>query len=128
MDERQTQLVAAAEATRKWIYAQRAIWAEGYPQSLLRPAQPQFAATSAFVTSPSAAITPFESSPVDIWADADRGTSFQDRVAERFGEYVDAVGDLEHCELRRRQLRTQDLEEDRQRDPPLELRALRLGL
>jgi PEGA domain-containing protein len=88
MDERQTQLVAAAEATRTWIYAQRAIWAEGYPQSLLKPAQPQFATASAFVMSPSAAITPFESSPEAAWADADRGPSFQDQVAERFESTV----------------------------------------
>ena len=43
MDERQQHLVAAAEAMRTWIHKQRAVWAEGYPQSL-RQVQPQFAA------------------------------------------------------------------------------------
>jgi len=37
MDERQKQLVAAAEALRTWVHAQRATWTESYPRTLSHP-------------------------------------------------------------------------------------------
>src|SRR4029078_2197654 len=36
MDERQQQLVAAAEALRPWVHTQKAMWGQGYPQSFAR--------------------------------------------------------------------------------------------
>ena len=40
MDDRHKQLVAAAEALRTWVYAQRAVWAQGYPQTLVHAHRP----------------------------------------------------------------------------------------
>jgi hypothetical protein len=57
MDDRQKQLLAAAEALRTWVHAQRAMWAQGYPQSLVqahRPfASPPLVAAGADAASPS---------------------------------------------------------------------------
>lgn len=89
MEDRQQQLVAAAEAMRTWIYAQRAIWAEGYPQSLNR-AQPQFAGASvaAAVALPAAVDSELETAPTEMWPDADAGRSWSEGMAERLGSTV----------------------------------------
>ena len=84
MDERQQHLVAAAEAMRTWIHKQRAMWAEGYPQSL-RHAQPQFAAASAEVVPRSAAIMAAPAPAVaDPWTETERGPSWWQGIADRF--------------------------------------------
>jgi hypothetical protein len=89
MDERQKQLVAAAEAMRTWVYAQRAMWAEGYPQSL-RAAQPPFAMASAAIVA-SSVVGEFEPAPVETWSDAEAGRSFAQRVAEHVESTVQAT-------------------------------------
>jgi archaellum component FlaF (FlaF/FlaG flagellin family) len=83
MDERQQHLVAAAEAMRTWIHQQRALWAAGYPQSL-RQAQPQYAAASAAVVSPSAFMTAPATTAADPWTDTDAGRSWRQGMADRF--------------------------------------------
>jgi hypothetical protein len=88
MEDRQQQLVAAAEAMRTWIYAQRAIWAEGYPQSLNR-AQPQFAGAgvAAALALPAAVVSELETAPAEMWP-ADAGRSWSEGMAERLGSTV----------------------------------------
>jgi len=87
MDERQQHLTAAAEAMRTWIHKQRAMWAGGYPQNLLRQGQPQLAAASAVaIVSPSAAfIAAFETAAADPWAQRESGPSWWQGLADRFG-------------------------------------------
>src|SRR5512144_409606 len=75
MDERQQQLVAAAEALRTWVHTQKTMWAQGYPQSLVQ-AQPQLSASSvAAITMPAAfsEVVPVAapSWPASSWPDAD---------------------------------------------------------
>ena len=68
MEDRQQQLVAAAEAMRTWIYAQRAMWAEGYPNQLNR-AQPQFEGVGVAAASalPAAVVSDFDMAPSETW-------------------------------------------------------------
>lgn len=89
MEDRQQQLVAAAEAMRTWIYAQRAIWAEGYPQSLNR-AQPQFAGAGvgAAVALPAAGVSELETAPAEMWPDSDAGRPWSEGMAERLGSTI----------------------------------------
>jgi hypothetical protein len=73
---------------RTWIDAQRAMWADGYPQSL-RHAQPPFVVASAVaVAMPSAAISDFDAAPAETWPDADPGQPYGERIAERFESTV----------------------------------------
>src|SRR6476620_5421895 len=89
MDERQQHLTAAAEAMRTWIHQQRAMWAEGYPQNLLRQAQPQLAAASAVaIVSPSAFIAALPEVAADPWAQHESGPSWRQGIAERFGSIL----------------------------------------
>ena len=89
MDERQQHLAAAAEAMRTWIHKQRAMWAEGYPQNLLRQAQPQLAAASAVaIVSPSAFIAAPETAAADPWAPRESGPSWWQGIADRFGSML----------------------------------------
>ena len=37
MDRREAQLIAAAEAVRTWVHAQRATWTDGYPRVFADP-------------------------------------------------------------------------------------------
>ena len=53
MDHRQEQLVAAGEALRTWVHAQRATWSDGYPRAfagslpqLAMPGVPALASSS----------------------------------------------------------------------------------
>lgn len=85
MDERQQHLTAAAEAMRTWIHSQRAMWAEGYPQNLLRQAQPQLAAASAVaIVSPSAAFIAASEAAAESWAQRESGPSWWQGIADRF--------------------------------------------
>ena len=91
MDERQKQLVAAAEAMRTWIHTQQGLWASGYPQ-LPKHAQPQFAAVgAAAVALPAAAIPAFAPVPVETWSDAERGPSSWEKASERFESSVEGT-------------------------------------
>jgi PEGA domain-containing protein len=86
MDDRQKQLVAAAEAMRTWVNAQRAMWAAGYPQSL-HQAQPQLA-VAAEAPFPSHIFSEPETTPAEIWSDPAPGLSWWAGVAERIGSTV----------------------------------------
>lgn len=89
MDERQQQLTTAAEAMRTWVHKQRAMWAEGYPQNLLRQAQPQLAAASAVaIVSPSAFIAAPQTAAADPWAQRESGPSWWQGTADRFGSML----------------------------------------
>jgi hypothetical protein len=95
MDERQKQLVVAGEALRKWIHAQRAMWAAGYPQSLTQ-VQPQFAGGPAgAIAVPSPVLTQAAAAPASTWpapawpAPAEEsGPSWSEGVTERVGSTV----------------------------------------
>jgi PEGA domain-containing protein len=93
MDERQKQLVAAAEAMRTWIHAQRAIWTTGYPQSLRQP-QPQLAGAAAVAAAPAVAAFPeaFLSepvpAPVETWTDREIKKSWWEGLTERITSTV----------------------------------------
>src|SRR5258705_10177041 len=81
MEDRQQQLVAAAEAMRTWIFAQRAMWAEGYPQSLNR-AQPEFAGAgvAAAIAMPAAVVSDIDTAPAETWPEADGGRSWSEGI------------------------------------------------
>ena len=66
MDERQQQLVAAAEALRTWVHTQKAMWAQGYPQSLVR-AQSQLSSTSVAALAMPAAISDVMPATAPSW-------------------------------------------------------------
>jgi hypothetical protein len=88
MEDRQQQLVAAAEAMRQWVYAQRATWAEGYPHGL-SPAQPQFAAAGMeAVALPAAALSEIETAPAEQWPEAGESRSWSEGMADRLGSTV----------------------------------------
>lgn len=88
MDQRRKQLEAAGETLRKWIHAQRAIWAAGYPQSLTQ-IQPQFAGAAAgAIALPSAMLTGAPAAPAAAWPETENGPSWSDRAAERVGSTV----------------------------------------
>jgi hypothetical protein len=89
MDERQKQLVAASEAMRRWIHAQRALWAAGYPQSLTQ-VQPQFAGATAAgaIAIPSAVVIDAPVAPAEAWPVGEPGPSWSEGVAERVGSTV----------------------------------------
>ena len=74
---------------RTWIYAQRAMWAEGYPQSL-NPAQPQFAAAgvAAVTALPAAVVSDIDTAPAEAWPEADGGRSWSEGMADRLGSTV----------------------------------------
>ena len=92
MDERQQQLLAAGEAMRKWIHAQRATWAAGYAQSLT-PAQPQFAgAGGGAIALPSPVLT--DAPAAGSWPIAESGPSWSDGVSERVGSTVQGTSAL----------------------------------
>jgi hypothetical protein len=88
MEDRQQQLVAAAEAMRTWIYAQRAMWAEGYPQ--LNRAQPQFEGVGVALAGalPAAVVSDFDMAPSETWPEADGGRSWSEGMADRLGSTV----------------------------------------
>jgi hypothetical protein len=60
MDDRQQQLVAAAEALRKWVRAQQALWVDGYHPAALHP---QLAAAGAAAAPALPAVLPVPSVP-----------------------------------------------------------------
>jgi hypothetical protein len=94
MDERQKQLLAAGEAMRKWIHAQRVTWAAGYPQSLTA-VQPQFAGAAAgAIALPSPVLTEAPSAAAETWPMAESGPSWSDSVAERVGSTVQGTSAL----------------------------------
>jgi PEGA domain len=101
MDERQKQLVVAGEALRKWIYAQRAMWAAGYPQSLTQ-VQPQFAGASAgAIALPSPVLTEAAAAPGSAWPASgwgapaeESGPSWSEGVTERVGSTVQGTSAL----------------------------------
>src|SRR5262249_53360325 len=66
MSDRQQHLVAAAEALRTWVYAQRGMGAKGYPQSLVH-AQPPLPAAPAAVIAPSAALAVADAPALETW-------------------------------------------------------------
>ena len=91
MDERQQQLVAAAEALRKWVYAQRATWAQGYPQSLVH-GQPQLSASGGAtiaVSMPTAAVNETISTPAADWSEPESVPSSSDAVTDLVGSTVE---------------------------------------
>src|SRR5262245_3296160 len=93
MDERQQQLVAAAEAMRTWVYKQRAMWAQEYSQSLVH-GQPQLASAAATaialppVALPSAVAVDTPTLPAEPWTDTDAGSSVSPGIAERLESTV----------------------------------------
>jgi hypothetical protein len=89
MDDRQKQLVAAAEAMRTWIATQRATWAAGYPQSL-QPAQAQLAVAAAAPVGafPSDVFSEPETRPAEIWSDQEAGPSWPAGISDRIGSTV----------------------------------------
>lgn len=95
MDERQKQLVAAGEAMRKWIHAQRAMWAAGYPQSLTQ-LQPQLAGAAAgAIALPSAVLTEaLPAAAAETWPLAQSGPSWSDGLSERVGSTVQGTSAL----------------------------------
>jgi hypothetical protein len=94
MDERQKQLVAAGEAMRKWIHAQRAMWAAGYPQSLTQ-LQPQLAGAAAgAIALPSAVLTEALPAAAETWPLAQSGPSWSDGLSERVGSTVQGTSAL----------------------------------
>src|SRR5262245_7348929 len=58
MDNRQKQLVAAAQAMRTWIHTQRATWAAAGSPVSLGPSEPQFATPGVAAVSVAAAAVP----------------------------------------------------------------------
>jgi PEGA domain-containing protein len=94
MDERQKQLVSAGEAMRKWIHAQRAMWAAGYPQSLTQ-VQPQLAgAAVGAIAVPSPVLTEAPAAPSEAWPAAESGPSWSQGVAERVGSAIQGTSAL----------------------------------
>src|SRR5262249_5392303 len=89
MDDRQKQLVAAAEAMRTWITTQRAMWAAGYPQ----PVQPQLAVVSAVPVStfPSAIFSEPATASADIWANKESGPSWAAEVTDQIRSTVQST-------------------------------------
>jgi hypothetical protein len=89
MDERQKQLMAAGEAMRKWIHAQRALWAAGYPDALTQ-IQPQFAGATAAgaIALPSAVLTDAPVAPAEAPPVGESGPAWWESVAERVGSTV----------------------------------------
>src|SRR6266545_3958769 len=75
MDDRQQQLVAAAEALRTWVHAQKAMWAQGYPQSLVHAHAQLAPSSSAAIDMPAPfgeiASAAAPSWPASSWPDAD---------------------------------------------------------
>src|SRR5262245_10733561 len=75
MDERQQQLVAAAEAMRTWVYKQRAMWAEGYPHALVHGQAQLASAAATAIALPSAVALPSTMGvdtptlPVEPWSE-----------------------------------------------------------
>jgi len=92
MDDRQKQLVAAAEAMRTWVTTQRATWAATYPQSM-QPAQPQlaFAAAAPVRAFSSAIFSEPATAPADIWAHTESGPSWSAGVTDRIGSTVEGT-------------------------------------
>jgi hypothetical protein len=96
MDERQKQLVVAGEALRKWIHAQRAMWAAGYPQSMIQ-VQPQFAGAAAgAIALPSSVLIDAAGAVTSAWpaSAAESGPSWSEGVAERVGSTAQGTSAL----------------------------------
>src|SRR5262245_12879856 len=92
MDDRQKQLVAAAEAMRTGITTQRATGAATYPQSM-QPAQPQLAVAAAapIRAFPSTIFSEPATAPADIWANTESGPSWSAGVTDRIGSTVEGT-------------------------------------
>jgi PEGA domain-containing protein len=93
MDERQKQLMAAGEAMRKWIHAQRAMWAAG--NQSLSQVQPQFAGAAAgAIALPPPALIEAPAAPAESWPAAESGPSWSESVAERVASMVQGTSAL----------------------------------
>jgi hypothetical protein len=95
MDDRQKQLVAAADAMRTWITIQRAMWAAGHPHSL-QSAHPQLAVAAAApaMAFPSAIFSGPETAPAEIWTDTESGPSWQAIITDRIGSTVQSTSNF----------------------------------